>query len=67
MLVNGEKNIREIARHSAVSKARVYGAMHQLRKKGIAEAGDGKNTHRLTKKAMAQLCRAVPALPAPKC
>ena len=65
LLANGEMHIREIARQIGGSKARAYGATHQLRKKGITEPGVGKGTHRLTKKAMAQLGRAVPALPAP--
>jgi hypothetical protein len=64
LLMDGPLHVREISARIGGSKARTYGALTQLRKKGITEAGPGKAIHQLTRKARAQL-GAVPALPAP--
>ena len=60
MAAGGQMHIGEIARSIGGAKARAYGATHQLRKKGVLEAGDGKGAHRLTKKMLLGT-----ALPAP--
>jgi len=64
MLVDGPKHVGELSRVLGGAKSRAYGAVHQLRKKGLAEAGEGKGMHQLTKAARAQL-GLVKALPAP--
>jgi Mn-dependent DtxR family transcriptional regulator len=64
LLMGGPKHVREISRHLGGAKSRAYGAVHQLRKKGLAEAGEGKGMHQLTKEARAQF-GLVKALPAP--
>jgi Mn-dependent DtxR family transcriptional regulator len=70
LVSQGEMHIQEIASTLGWAKQRAYGAMHQLRKKGITEAGSVKGTHRLTRKAAAHIHAAkapagTPALPAP--
>jgi hypothetical protein len=66
LLMSGPKHIREISEAVGGAKTRAYGLMTQLRKQGLAEAAPGKAMHQLTKKAMAQLRGARPALPAPE-
>jgi hypothetical protein len=63
LLLSGPKHIREIADAVGGGKSRAYGAMTQLRKKGLAEAGEGKAMHQLTAKTRAQLGGGAPALP----
>ncbi|UGY24690.1 hypothetical protein HU675_0045160 [Bradyrhizobium septentrionale] len=65
LLLEGPKHISEISAALGGNKTRAYGAVHQLRKKGLAEAGANKGVHQLTAQARAQLGGAVPALPAP--
>jgi hypothetical protein len=66
LLMSGPKHIREISAAVGGAKTRAYGLMTQLRKQGLAEAAPGKAMHQLTKKALAQLGGARPALPAPE-
>lgn len=65
LLMEGPKHVRELSRAIGGAKSRAYGAVHQLRKKGLAEAGADKGVHQLTAKARAQLGGAL-ALPAPE-
>ena len=65
LLMEGPKHIREISRAVGGAKSRAYGAVHQLKKKGLSESGSEKGTHQLTAKAKAQLGGAL-ALPAPE-
>jgi hypothetical protein len=65
-LMQGPKHIREISEALGGNKTRAYGVVHQLRKKGLAEAGVGKGVHQLTADARTQLGGAMPALPAPE-
>ena len=68
-LKDGPKHIQAIVAHVGGSKSRAYGAAHQLRKKGLAEAGPGKAMHQLTRLAMKQLPiehQPQLALPSPK-
>ncbi|MBT1509354.1 hypothetical protein KIP88_02470 [Bradyrhizobium sp. SRL28] len=72
----GQMHIKEIASALGWEKQKAYGATHQLRKKGITEAGEGSGTHRLTRKAAqhihggkavaAKAPADTPALPAPQ-
>jgi Mn-dependent DtxR family transcriptional regulator len=55
---------REVAAALGWKKPRAYGALHQLRKKGLVQAGSDKGTHRITRLAAAHL-NGVRALPAP--
>ncbi|WP_338822095.1 hypothetical protein WDM22_38405 [Bradyrhizobium septentrionale] len=66
LLMQGPKHISEISAALGGNKTRAYGAVHQLRKKGLAEAGVGKGVHQLTATARAQLGGTMPALPAPE-
>jgi DNA-binding IscR family transcriptional regulator len=63
-LMSGPKHIREISAKLGGSRSRAYSATTQLRKQGLAEAGEGPGMHQLTHKARAQL-GAIKALPAP--
>jgi Mn-dependent DtxR family transcriptional regulator len=65
LLMEGPKHVSELSRKLGGAKSRAYGAVHQLRKKGLAEAAEGKGMHQLSAKAREQLGGAVPALPAP--
>lgn len=65
LLLEGPKHVRELSRAIGGAKSRAYGAVHQLRKKGLAEAGADKGVHQLTAKARAQLGGAL-SLPAPE-
>ncbi|RXG91605.1 hypothetical protein EAS62_24305 [Bradyrhizobium zhanjiangense] len=65
LLMSGPKHIDEIGRVVGGKKTRAYGIMTQLRKQGLAESGQGRGMHQLTKKAQAQLGAAMPALPPP--
>jgi hypothetical protein len=65
LLMEGPKHVRELSRAIGGAKSRAYGAVHQLKKKGLTEAGTEKGTHQLTAKARAQLGGAL-ALPAPE-
>src|SRR5258708_25666930 len=65
LLQRGPMHIRAISEEGGGAKSRAYGAVHQLRKKGLAEAGADKGVHQLTAKARAQLGGAL-ALPAPE-
>jgi DNA-binding PadR family transcriptional regulator len=69
-LMPGQKHIWKIHEGVGGSNQRAYGATHQLKKKGLVEAGDGKGMHRLTRKVAMQLnigaaTAKLPALPAP--
>ena len=63
-LMTGPKHIGQISKVLGGSKSRAYGAMHQLRKRGLSESAPGAGMHQLTVKAMGQL-GAVKALPSP--
>jgi Mn-dependent DtxR family transcriptional regulator len=65
LLQRGPMHIRAISQEVGGAKSRAYGAVHQLKKKGLTEAGKEKGTHQLTAKAKAQLGGAL-ALPAPE-
>lgn len=65
LLQRGPMHIRAISQEVGGAKSRAYGAVHQLKKKGLTEAGAEKGTHQLTAKAKAQLGGAL-ALPAPE-
>jgi hypothetical protein len=65
LLMNGPMHISEIATQLGGTKARAYGATHQLRKKGLVEAGEHKGFHRLSKKVAQLSSQAKLALPAP--
>ena len=64
LLMDGPKYISELSRAIGGAKSRAYGAIHQLKKKGLTEAGAEKGMHQLTAQARAQLGGAL-ALPAP--
>jgi DNA-binding PadR family transcriptional regulator len=64
LLLEGPKYISELSRAIGGAKSRAYGAIHQLKKKGLTEAGVEKGMHQLTAQARAQLGGAL-ALPAP--
>jgi hypothetical protein len=64
LLMEGPKHISEITALLGGKATRAYGIMTQLRKAGLAEAGEGSAIHQLTAKAKAQLGM-VKALPAP--
>ena len=74
LLMSGPKHIGEISAAVGGAKSRAYGAVHQLKKKGLAEAGPGSGMHQLTKRARQQLggatempaAPALAALPAPR-
>lgn len=63
-LLQGPKHISEISQHLGGKKSRAYGAVHQLKRKGLVEAGEGAGMHQLTHKARAAM-GGVLALPAP--
>jgi len=64
LLIDGPKHIKEISQTLGGKKPRAYGAVHQLKKKGLVEAGAEKGTHQLTHKARTQL-GVVQSLPSP--
>ena len=71
MLMGGQRHIGDICTLVGGNKSRGYGIASNLKKQGLTEAGDGSGMHRLTKKALDQIKRAMPvdasmvALPAP--
>jgi hypothetical protein len=66
LLLEGPKHISELSKALGGNKSRAYGAIHQLKKKGLIEASTERGTHQLTAKTRAQLNGARPALPAPE-
>lgn len=64
LLMEGPKYISELSRAIGGAKSRAYGAIHQLKKKGLTEPGVEKGQHQLTAQARAQIGGAL-ALPAP--
>jgi len=64
LLTKGPMHISELSSALGGKKSRAYGAVHQLKKKGLTEIGPQKGTHQLTHKARTQL-GIVQALPAP--
>jgi hypothetical protein len=62
MLMQGPKHIREISAVLGGAKSRAYGLTNTMSKKGLVERGEGAGMWQLTKKAMAQLGKAMPAV-----
>ncbi|WP_172627144.1 helix-turn-helix domain-containing protein [Bradyrhizobium ivorense] len=69
VLMHGQKTVAELSAEIGGPKTRVYGAIHQLKGKGLVEMVD-KGTYKLTDKALAELNAAQsgkpPSLPKPE-
>jgi hypothetical protein len=62
ILMQGPKHIGEISAALGGAKSRAYGLMSTMRKKGLVEGAESAATWQLTKKATAQLNKAMPAV-----